>query len=256
MWRRWRHRVPLEFFSFRFSFNFMNGHDADDDIAFHWTPKSSVINYKNLFFQICSYNFMNGHDTNDNIAIKRDFFISVFQLALWTFMTLMTTSLSMEPPIVQFSHVSVSFRFSVNFMNGHDADDDIAFHWNPYNSVIRSLFSFRFSVNFMNGHDADDDIAFHWNPYNSVIRSLFSFRFSVNFMNGHDADDDIAFYWNPNSSVIRLYYTTGLKGPQGASSNRIARPSVCMSVCPPVIPSHLQSKCESLGDDTATKLGL
>ena len=33
---------------------------------------------------------------------------------------------------------------------------------------------------------------------------------------------------------IQYLYTPGLKGPLGASSNRIVRPSVCLSVCPSV----------------------
>ena len=59
-----------------------------------------------------------------------------------------------------------------------------------------------------------------------------------------------------------IFYAPGLKGPPGASSNRIVRlsvrPFVCPSVCLSVIPSRLQTKCniESLGDDIVTKLGL
>ena len=58
--------------------------------------------------------------------------------------------------------------------------------------------------------------------------------------------------------VAGLFYVPGLKGPPGASSNQIVCPSVRLSVCPSVIPSRLQSKCNIyiLGDDTATKLGL
>ena len=53
----------------------------------------------------------------------------------------------------------------------------------------------------------------------------------------------------------------GLKGPPGASSNRIVRPSVCpfcLFVRLSVISFRLQTKCniQSLGDDTVTKLGL
>ena len=49
-----------------------------------------------------------------------------------------------------------------------------------------------------------------------------------------------------------------LKGPRRASSNRIVRLSVRLSVCLSVIPSRLHTKCniQSLGDDTAIKLGL
>ena len=66
------------------------------------------------------------------------------------------------------------------------------------------------------------------------------------------------------------FYAPGLKGPPGASSVWIVRPSVrlsvrlsvCLSVrpsvCPSVIPSRLHSKCNisSLGGHTVTKLGL
>ena len=41
---------------------------------------------------------------------------------------------------------------------------------------------------------------------------------------------------------FRHFYAPGLKGPPGASSNRIVRPSVCPSVCLSVIPSRLQTK--------------
>ena len=52
-------------------------------------------------------------------------------------------------------------------------------------------------------------------------------------------------------SEIISFYAPGLKGPSGASSNRIVRPSVCpsvrpsvrLSVCLSVIPSRLQTKC-------------
>ena len=54
------------------------------------------------------------------------------------------------------------------------------------------------------------------------------------------------------------FYAPGLKGPPGASSNRIVRLSVRPFVCLSVIPSRLQTKCsiKSLGDDRVTKLGL
>ena len=58
------------------------------------------------------------------------------------------------------------------------------------------------------------------------------------------------------------FYAPGLKGPPGASSNRIVRlsvcPFVCLFVCLSVIPSRLQTKCNnlSLADDKVTKLGL
>ena len=49
-------------------------------------------------------------------------------------------------------------------------------------------------------------------------------------------------------SILYYFYAPGLKGPPGASSNRIVRLSVCLSV----IPSRFQTKCniESLGCDT------
>ena len=58
--------------------------------------------------------------------------------------------------------------------------------------------------------------------------------------------------------VEAAIYAPGLKGPPGASSNRIVRPFVCPSVRPSVILSRFQTKCNilSLGDDTVTKLGL
>ena len=39
------------------------------------------------------------------------------------------------------------------------------------------------------------------------------------------------------SSGFLYFYAPGLKGPPGASSNRIVRPSVCLSVCLSVRPS-------------------
>ena len=39
------------------------------------------------------------------------------------------------------------------------------------------------------------------------------------------------------------FYAPGLKGPPGASSNQIVRPSVCLSVCLSVIPFRLRTKC-------------
>ena len=51
--------------------------------------------------------------------------------------------------------------------------------------------------------------------------------------------------------LIRItFYAPGLKGLPGASSNRIVRLFVCLSI----ILSHLQTKCknQSLGDDTVT----
>ena len=50
----------------------------------------------------------------------------------------------------------------------------------------------------------------------------------------------------------------GLKGPPGASSNRIVRPSICLSVRLSVVPSRLQKKrnIKSLDENTVTKLRL
>ena len=43
--------------------------------------------------------------------------------------------------------------------------------------------------------------------------------------------------------ICSFYYAPGPKGPPGASSNRIIRLSIHLSVCLSVILSHLQTKC-------------
>ena len=51
------------------------------------------------------------------------------------------------------------------------------------------------------------------------------------------------------------FYAPGLKGPPWASSNRIVRLSICLSVRLSVIPSRLQTKCNIYTPPPQTKFG-
>ena len=70
-----------------------------------------------------------------------------------------------------------------------------------------------------------------------IAQRCLNFRFQIATL----AATDIAKYWP-------TFYAPGLKRPQGASSNWIVCPSVCVclfvhpSVCLSVIPSRLQTK--------------
>ena len=48
----------------------------------------------------------------------------------------------------------------------------------------------------------------------------------------------ITFYSTEVSDKLNIFYAPGLKGPPGASSNWIVRPSVRLFVCLSVVPSR------------------
>ena len=64
-------------------------------------------------------------------------------------------------------------------------------------------------------------------------------RQSVKVMRGQPIQSDFDLYFNQNT-MVGPFYAPGLKGPPGASSNRIVRlsirPSVYLFVCPFVCP--------------------